>query len=280
MKCSTCKNSVPKHKRDCPSCGADCGYPNVRLASNSVETDALSKRVKDAHESAKARNVESNLEDFGRAVTSSVAVIARPLSVILDVFGNENHSYVSFKRQVDAGMRSPLDNEYDQVRLQYENALFPNFSEDIIFAALSLTPQGISSFGPYNIVLKEEMISNRATVFEENPHVFSEKHALLLKDTIPPGFRANWLQRHELAMAKLHSSITKETTAKDYPDILQFKGDGASGSDWIEVHIYGTINRNAVKSVAGKVPKVRTDRALWDAVIESAASINVEVVEL
>ena len=262
--CPECKHPVPHHLRECPSCGADCGFPNVRLALQPQEVEELARRIRDAEVSATARNCKAQLDEFGEAVSSAQAVISRPLSVINSII-SENQTYVSHQQMMNAGAKMPADDEFDRTRLQFENALFPNFSEKIIFAALSLSGTGMSGYGAFSVVLREEMISKRATVFEENPHTFSKKHKVLLNQPLPSGYRATWLRRGDLAKAKLVSKIDKNTKDADFSCVLT-KDDGTTGGgDFIEVHIYGSINKYAILSINGPKSMIKADRIILDA---------------
>lgn len=280
MDCKKCSCDVPAHRRDCPSCGTDNGFPNVRASAAEEEVVELEARLNRALEAAKARGCQVNLEEFGDAVGHSKAVIARPIGIINGLISDEKTSYVSFQRQVDARIRNPQDNIFDRVRMQYEEALYPYFSKEIVFASLSLSNAGMSGYGSHAMILKNGMIDERASVFEENPHLFVEKHKIILNKPIPKGFRADWPNRGKLAMAKLHSKIESSTTAASHPGILETDNGGSGDSDWIEVHIYGEITRNAIEAVSGATPKVRADRVIWKSLKNKLSELGVEVIEL
>lgn len=276
MKCTNCSELVPDNRRDCPACGHDNGFPNVRCAGQPSERQALHKRVADAKVSAEARGVTAELIQFEKATKDSQAVISRSLSDILHLAKGDEFSYAGFARQLRAGTRAPADNQFDKTRLQYENALFPNYSEDILFGSLSLNESGMSGYGGYDIVLKDKMINNRATVFEENPYSFSIKHHLGLTDVIPAGYRAIWSDRSSLCIAKLHGSIEKGMTQDDFAGILQSDNGGTGDSDFIEVHIHGTLNRKTIEKVVASAPSNRDDRLLWRVACRDLKSAGVE----
>ena len=280
IKCSNCQGDVPSNLRHCPSCGDDCGYPNVRLASQATAVEALEARFHSAEVSTEARNCLDKLLAFGAGVDRSRAVIARPLNILSDWVENEASIYTSYQRQVASGARVPQDNEWDKVRTQYESALYPNFYVDIVFGSLTLSTGGMSGYGGFSIFLKEKMVAHRASLFEENPHDFVQRHKVLLNQALPPGYRAVWSTRGKLAMVKLHSKIVPETEEDDWPAILQADNGGTGNSDFIEVHIYGSLNRNAIESVAGKTPKTREDRLLWKRVKRKLAEAGAGVQEL
>lgn len=278
MKCTNCGNTVPDHRRDCPSCGQDNGFPNVRLANSSEEKKALVARYQDARASAKARGVTKELDEFEAELATSRMAISRPLTLILQLVDNERVSYVSFQRQVEAHALDPDTNIFDKVRVQYEEALYPHFSKEIIFGSLTLRDRGIRSYGPYCMIVKTEMIQKRASVFEENPHKFINHHRLLGNEPITPGYRADWDHRPMVAVAKLQPDISPGMTKADFPDVLQKDFGGTDEADFVEVHVYGSINRNAIDTVVGPKPKVHHDRIIWKAASERMTKLGIAVV--
>ncbi|MEH0293956.1 hypothetical protein V6R98_17325 [Agrobacterium sp. CCNWLW71] len=83
-----------------------------------------------------------------------------------------------------------------------------------------------------------------------------------------------------MAKAKLHSDIDQNTTVSDHPSILQKDQGGTGDGDFIEVHIYGTLNRRAIEKVVGLKPKTLEDRAIWRRVKRELESLGAEAVEL
>jgi hypothetical protein len=221
------------------------------------------RRVGDARVSTAARKCHDVLERFGIAVLGSRAVVARSLAVVQDLLESDRRSYTNYHKELAQASRVPEDNEFDQIRTQFEAALFPNFHQEMLFACLSLDGRGLSAYGGYAMVLKDDMIAHRATVFEENPYIFCQKHGILMTDPIPTGYRADWANRNLLAMAKLHSEITPTTPDTSFPGILLKERPGTGGSDFIEVHIYGSINRYSIERVVGRQPRSREDRLIW-----------------
>lgn len=275
-----CKSVVPSNRKDCPACGRDCGFPNVRLASCDEEKVALHTRLAAAEISASARGCLEQLSAFGRSVESARAVIARNLNVVDNLVQSDRNHYTSYQAQVHAGARDPEENEWDKVRTQYESALYPNFQDQIIFACLTLSQSGMSGYGGFSIVLKDEMIGHRSSLFEENPHNFISRHHILMNKPIPPGYRATWDTKADLAKAKLHAKIDADTSEDDHAAILQSDNGGTGNSDFIEVHIYGTLNRRTIAKVIGAKPKTLEDRAIWKRVKRELVSLGAEAVEL
>ena len=216
VNCKRCGNPVPAEKRECQACGEDNGFPNVRLAQEPAEVAELRNRLHNAEVSTTARHCKQVLDQFGTAVLGSKAVIARSLAVVQDLLENDRRTYTNYQRQLSSGARTAEDNDIDRVRTQFESALFPNFHEDILFACLSLNNRGVAAYGPYTMVLRENLIAHRTSVFQENLLTLSRRLGLLLHEPVPPGYRAEWAHRHTLAKAKLHSDIDANTSELDF----------------------------------------------------------------
>jgi len=263
MECRNCGFAVPPSKRDCQACGTDNGYPNVRLAQRPEEILQLAKRVEHAEVSTSARKCKDVLDRFGEAVLGSHAVMAHSLGGILNILESDRRNYTSYMQQVRSGSRVPEENEFDDIRPQFESALFPNFHENILFACLAIrTDAFLTGYGSYALILKTNMIEQRATVFEENPYSFFRKLGLRVVDRIPPGYRATWAHRDLIAKAKLHAEISSGTRDEEFTDILLRDRGGSANSDYIEVHVFGTINRNSIERVVCHRPKHRADQVL------------------
>jgi len=273
--CKNCERPIPTFERNCPYCQSDVGFPNVRAAEDPTELAALDQRVKDANVSARGRECETVLADFGRSVLKSQAVIARSLSAIQSLFSTDNTLYVNFYKEVVSGGRLPEDNAWDRGRLAVDGTLFPHYHDKVTFGALSLDRRGPQKYGLYAIVLREEMIQQRATVFEENSFVFCQtKHKIVVGDPVPPGYRATWATRDKIAVAKLHSRLDGGTPREAYPGILLDQGKGKAAEDFIEVHIYGPIHRIAVERISGPQPKSKADKTILRSIKRKAGEVE------
>jgi len=263
MTCAVCHEKVPPNVRNCPSCQADVGFPNVRATQTTKEINALKKRVEDSSVSTGLRGCKSVLDRFERTVLKSEAVFCQSLDLVLDLVSRENKLYISFHKQVAAGLRLPKDDAWEIGRPAVESTLFPHYHEEINFTCLTLNGTGLTNYGAYSIVLKDRMISLRSSVFEENPFLFMEKHRIVAGHSIPPGYRASWNDRGLLARAKLHSRIDKNTTDDQFPDILMQPGASSAVDEFIEVHIFGPIHPTSFDRIVGPKPTRKHDLALW-----------------
>ncbi len=275
MNCPNCQEKVPDSARHCPACEHDVGFPNVRVAESAEEQNALSSRLDNARVSTKARNCHDVLEDFGNAVLQSKAVICRTIGLVQTLASDENQLYPSFYQQVRGQARLPEDNKWDRGRPSVDGTLFPHYHEEIRCAALSIDHRGLwSTYGQCAMILKEPMICHRATVFEENPFLFCERHKVVAGTRPPPGFRALWIERNKLAMAKLHSRLKPDTHRDEYSTIIMEEG-GNGNDDFIEVHIYGSINRSAIERVIVPATKKRADLVIVKSLRKKLRDINI-----
>ncbi|MCR4378655.1 MAG: hypothetical protein NUV50_11265 [Rhodospirillales bacterium] len=210
---------------------------------------ALNNRLAHAEKETDARNCKNVLNDFGAAVEHSNVAISQPLALIAQLIKNQNHLYSTFYNQRDGRQRLPEENKYDLRRESVDTSFFPHYHDHIVFGALTLNDQGPPEYGGHSIILKEEMIAHRASVFDSNTYIFAEKHNLRITAPIPYGYRSSWSDRGKLAKAKLHHKISQTTQQSDYANILMGVASDDRNTDFLEVHIYRGFNRNAVKKV-------------------------------
>ena len=78
MNCPHCGHTdVRESERDCPRCGQECGYPNVRKAQEPAEVAALDVRYRAARQGAVGRAAEVEFDCYEKAVASSQIVMSR-----------------------------------------------------------------------------------------------------------------------------------------------------------------------------------------------------------
>lgn len=278
-KCSL-GHEIPIHVTLCVVCGESVGYPNVRYAGRKEEVAALEKRVADARISATAKGSLKRLEHFGQLVANSKAVISRSRADLDQMLSGSGKLMQAFYPAVRAGLRIPENNEYDPSRILNDGRINPYFYEQLHFGALSLNSTGIPHYGDFAITLRTQMISNRTTVFEENPFVFNQKHPPSRAKPVPFGYRATWRDRNKLAMAKLHSRIEASTPDAAFADILLEKQAAQNGdSDFIEVHVYGDVHPHAFEHVRATVDDDEVERLLWGRMKERLDTFGVSYEE-
>jgi len=164
-----------------------------------------------------------------------------------------NQLYASYYKLVEAGVRSPQSAGHDTFRGVADEKLFPHFKTQICFALLSLDGRGVPYYGDCHMVLHNDMISHRATAFDQNSLEFVGK--LRVDEPIPPGYRSAWNKRGILAVAKLAHQIRSSTRAIDFPKILLSIGSSLGHEQFVEVHIYGSITARSLAAIVVEKPK-------------------------
>jgi hypothetical protein len=210
-----------------------------------AEKEALERRYQTALSAASSRGARANVERFGEASAGSKAVIARPERDLDRLAASDRELYSTYYKLLGAEVRLPDGNEWDRLRRLADEALFPGYREEIRFAALSLDGSGLSSYGDCYFVLRDEMIAHRASVYEENSARFLKRH----RYEPPPGHRATWVERGKLCVAKLGGSIGPTTSDAQFQGILMREGSTSGDDDFVEVHIWGSMNMRTVERV-------------------------------
>ena len=256
MHCPHCKkDGIRRSERCCPKCARDCGFPNVRQAEEPEERKALADQLAQATAEATARGCAVVLEDFREAVRSSKATINRSLSKLTALVDSDDTLFATFYDLINAGLKRPPEDEILKIRKIADELIFPGYEAEIRFAALSLVDNGAPSYGACAIVLDEDAIAHRATVFVENTAIFARKEGLGAgKPWVPKGARAVWAQRDELAASKLSGMLKVGTKNAEFQEILLWSDGKNPGKDtFLEVHIYGPLHRSGIEKVV--VPK-------------------------
>ena len=258
MRCPNhdCAADVPEHERHCVVCDSDAGYPNVRAASQPEELAALQDRADEARVYAESEGIGQVLDEFREAAGGAKAVVAMPVAKLSELVSSDNALYRSFYKDIEAGNRIPESNEWDPIRQSADALLFPHYHPELKFGALALDGLGVAHFGGVSVTLRDGMIRERASVFEENTVDFVRKHRIVVGDPLPKGYRAKWESRGELAAAKLARKIVNSMTRDEFPNLLR------DGGDFVEVHVYGPIHRRAIERLTGSRPTRREDRVL------------------
>ena len=106
------------------------------------------------------------------------------------------------------------------------------------------------------------MIKERATVFEENSLHFCKRRDLGLRRPVPPGYRATWDQRHQLAAAKLEAWLVPGTHNDSFAQLLLRPSTRPYEEDFIEVHIFGSLHQLSVERIVAPEPKRKHDKII------------------
>jgi hypothetical protein len=184
-------------------------------------------------------------------VGSARAVRVRAFAEVYGLVKRDDKLLGTFHNLKGAGLLRPAATEMEASRQSAEPLVFLNYHHKIQFAALTLSDEALFTYGDCAMFLQDAAIANRATVFEENCVFFCERHRLGPGRTnVPPGHRATWEQRHELATAKLAPKLEAGTQVADFPGILlSTDATDSRKDDFIEVHIYDDLHRSALDYV-------------------------------
>jgi hypothetical protein len=271
MVCPRCSEEIRPNERNCPTCENDAGYPNVRAAKEYAEKAALAERYSKALGNASRRGCSDGIVAFFGALKSSVAAICRSPSQVYELVSSPNALYPTFYQLVGAGARRLEGSKMDLQRRIADTIVFPGYEKEIRFAVLSLDGVGATAYGDCSMVLKDLAISERATVFEENSVLFCKKRGLAVTQLLPPGYRATWEDRGMLATAKLEPRLLRATRAAEFPGILV----GDTGQDFVEVHIFGSLNRGSIDRIVARKPKTEADRILLEEIKRHGVAVEV-----
>lgn len=246
--CGFCKNDIPPSVSLCPHCGRPSLFRNVEVALS--EQDYLQDRYDKATSNALFRGVTANVDDFERALENSRAVINRSLSELQRLSASDYELYATFYEL--AKIRLPKEDRWTSIRKAADAAFFTDYEEEIRFAALSLNPDGLGNYGDCSFILKDNMISHRASLFEENTAVFIERERIVGADKLPKGYKAVWADRVKLCVAKLAEKIDITTKSEEYSNLLVHQGPTSAEDEFVEVHIFGPMTIRTVEEVSFK----------------------------
>jgi hypothetical protein len=271
---------VPDNRASCPHCGHPVDPPNVAAAGRKEEREALERRYAAGLDAAEKQGAAHTVARFGEAVAASSAVINKDLDRVLALSSSDDEVLASYGKLLDSGLRLEDTDPLNAQRQTAERLLFPGYDREIIFAALSLDGRGPENYGQVTLVLREEMIVRRASVFEENcliwmrqrgPADFVEWHNL------PPGYRATWADRHKVAVAKLGGKLHAGTTRDEFATLLLRSGESTLLDTFVEVHIYGGLTIEAVESMTVQ-PTRAAHRTMLDLLEERLRTHQVQLI--
>ena len=252
MACDLCGRDVFAWLKDCPHCGSDVGYPNVRAAELPAEVEALQQRYMKAVHDLRHRNAQLNgLEFRDNIERESRAVVNRTHAALMQAISSKADAFAPFYRLVDAGIRNPAATLLDEMRERADPIIFPHYHREIRFAALSLDERGLRNYGLCTVSLRQQLISHRASLFDQNTLMWMlERDPKFSEgDLGASGLRAPWQARGMLAVAKKGPLIDSELQPCSFPSLLMSSGESSRRDDFIEVHIWGMMTVECIESV-------------------------------
>lgn len=274
--CESCGNSIPMNRSNCPHCGRPRLFQNVNQ-SRTVQAE-LEQRYQAAKSQAVSRGCEQQVQDFETACENSVAVFCCHLERLFKTFTDGSELYGSFSQLEKLRLRYEKSiPEWEKLRKQVEIELYgidPS-SDDLHYAALSLDGEGLKNYGNCTILLRESMISHRATCFEGNSaQLFSKTRSI---DT---GWLSAWDLRHKLCVAKLSLKIDASVTPPDFVRMLLTNGKTSSDDNYVEVHILGPMTARTFEYITwDSTNQDQTAKIYWKAVKEKLQNQGVKVIE-
>jgi hypothetical protein len=255
----------------CPHCARPSRFPNVLLAEDLEERKALDARYQLAHEHAKRRAAHAVLQELELRVKASEAVIARPFEEVARLARSDRQLYATYYQLTQ--LRIPPGDVWDILRSQADTGVFGDrVKPEIRFAALTLDGEGLTNYGNCSIVLKEEMIAHRASVFHENSVMFMMKNG----NIVERGFRAPWEERYRVCVAKLADRVQATTSISDFPRLLLKQGTPET-DEFVEVHVYGSLTVRAFGRVVMKPKKRQPMKSQMQALQFDLARANVNL---
>lgn len=246
--CGICKRPIDDSVRLCPTCGGDCGYPNVRCAER--EQDDLIGRSNDAKSRAKTRGCGKQLASLISNIQSDSHVVVAFGSVQARAFLQDPlQLYQNYENLVGGGSRLPSGARDHAHRTIVTGMLFGPFADQIRYGVLSLDGRGPMSYGDVFIRLRNIAIEHRVSFLENNSYHFVDKFKVTPSNPPPSGYRSTWNARAMLAAAKLENRITSANTSVHWPRLLlEAESKDRSKDEFIEAHIYGSFNSDAFES--------------------------------
>lgn len=251
IRCPECGAEISSAVWRCPTCQADIGAPNVRECNTPREKEELQKRLKQALSNADNRGHGKEFRAFLKELReNSGVVVAMPPASALLLARDPRNIYANYELLVSGGMRTPASVEPDRIRAQVGGALFGSYAREIRYGALSLTSEGIATYGVVFARLRAVAIKKRVTFTECNSYTFVNNCYITPDEQVAPGRRAVWGNRAVLAAAKLEPSISKGQATSDWQRILVLTdGKDRRKDDFVEAHIFGAFDINAVESM-------------------------------
>lgn len=281
MLCPQCQSDIHFSHTECPECGFQLGYPNVRQAQDPQELQALDLRYQAARTGLAARNADSVGFQFEQEVnTNSRAVICRRWGTLATWLDHGNELFLTYYEQLESGKRRPQDNGFDTSRTAVDEVFFPYFKDHINFAALSLDGKGPASYGECHFSFKQIAIAHRTSVFEENTVVFTAKHRIVPTDRPPVGYTATWDARGRLALAKLADQLEHHSQSTDFPAILLVNRGGTDTDEFLECHIFGRLTISNIEQVKVSKPQSKEDKVLAARARRKLNSTGISVSEI
>ncbi len=255
--CSVCGALLSATMRHCPTCRTDAGAPNVRHCRTDENLKSLAARFDDAQARATASDCSKEFSDLEAVVKKkSGVVVAMPANVAMALLQDPNLLYTNYEQLVGANVRKPADFDNDRQRCGTVGVLFGSYAKHIAYGALSLTKEGLSTYGDVHCRLRSVTIDKRTSFLVTNSYRFVRDYSIVPGDKLPAGYMACWQNRHCLVLAKLADRLSTGQTESGWQALLiQSDGKYRQNDDFVEAQIYEGFDRNAIESMVSTTGK-------------------------
>ena len=180
-----------------------------------------------------------------------------PAQVAMALFQDPNLLYTNYEQLVGANVRKTADFDNDRQRCGTVGVLFGSYAKHIAYGALSLTEEGLPTYGDVHCRLRSVTIDKRTSFLEANSYRFVREHSIIPGDKLPAGYMACWQNRHSLVLAKLADRLSTGQTESDWQALLiQSDGKDRQNDDFVEAQIYEGFDRNAIESMVATTGKI------------------------
>jgi len=269
LMCPICGAPIVSLVEHCPVCRHYMGAPNVRECGAAPERSALKARAIQATGEARRAGLAKELAGLLSAVRKkSGVVVTMPARIACHLASDPRTLYCNYESLLGAAARTPALPQYDRQRRGVVGLLFGTYGPELRYGFLSLTNDGLDTYGQIHCRMRNVAVQRRVTFLETNSYLFVKKHEIKPDSPIPLGHRAVWGNRHLLVAAKLHASLHPGQTDSEWQSLLM-QSDGANrGNDeFIEATVYGTFNIDAVEDMKMGNAGSLDDETLLDAEI-------------
>ena len=250
--CPRCGTAYSGSLRYCPTCKNDLGAPNVREHGSPESQAALNDRATQVKKLARrSKKCWQELQNLSDAIERrSGVVVTMPASVARNLVSDPDTIYENMETLVGAGVRRPPTLQEDKHRAAVVGILFGTYGRQVVYGILSLTAEGLPTYGDMSCRLRTIAIQDRTTFLETNSYRFVAQHRLLPNTPVPRGYAAVWNDRHLLAICKLGKSLPFGTCVSDWQRLLvQTDGRDRSKDEFVEAHIYDSFDIAAVQEM-------------------------------
>ncbi|MEK6261795.1 MAG: zinc ribbon domain-containing protein [Planctomycetota bacterium] len=240
--CPHCKNEIPIDWVYCPHCVYGLNCPNVVLARQTFERAALDGRYQAAMGDASARGCDANVRAFEAAMGTSQAVLGSTPQKLIPIVTRHYEVFATYHDMAELRfLHEPPPNvlDWNEWRLHAEISLIRSQKQIkyLHYAALSSDGHSLPHYGEVTILLREDFVAHRASVFEENSAIYVYRYGTVLQ----PGSRGTWAERSKLCVAKLAGQINSSTRPDEFEGILLKPGATGLDDSFVEVHVFGPM---------------------------------------